>query len=404
MPEEPRIVVLSTLFPSPAQPNAGVFIRERMFRVGQKFPIVVVAPVPWFPFQGVLRHFRAHFRPDAPVFENMMGVKVFRPRFISFPGLFKFMDGFFMALGSLSIMRQLKKTFNFNVIDAHFGYPDGYAATLLGNWLKVPVTITMRGTEVPHAREKLRRKFLVKALQSATRLFAVSSSLKQHAVNLGVNEQKVLVVGNGIDLKKFYPIEKTQARKQITIEDSSKVLLTIGALVERKGFHRVLEILPRLTKKYPKILYLIVGGPSAEGDWTQHLQQQVEEMNLGNNVRFLGPRPPDELKNILSAADVFVLPTSNEGWANVILEAMACGLPVVTTDVGGNSEVVCRPELGTIVPFGDSEKLFDAVDQALTRNWNRQLILEYAQANSWDTRVGLLAEQFEKIVNRDKIV
>jgi teichuronic acid biosynthesis glycosyltransferase TuaC len=105
---KPRIVVFSTLFPNSVQPNAGVFIRERMFRVGKKIPIVVVAPSPWFPLQGLLRRFRPHFRPDAPVYEEMMGVQVFRPRFICIPGVLKFLDGFFMALGSSGIMPQLK--------------------------------------------------------------------------------------------------------------------------------------------------------------------------------------------------------------------------------------------------------------------------------------------------------
>ena len=146
---------------------------------------------------------------------------------------------------------------------------------------------------------------------------------------------------------------------------------------------------------------MIAGGASVEGDWTQRLKQQVEDLNLSRHVRFLGPIPPDELKSILSAADLFVLPTSNEGWANVLLEAMACGLPIVTTDVGGNAEVVCQPELGTIVPFDDSAKLLSAVDQALTQIWDQQYILDYAKANSWDTRVDILVDEFEKIVNNE---
>jgi len=108
---EPRIVVFSTLFPSPVQPNAGIFIRERMFRVGKKIPIAVVAPSPWFPLQGLLRRFRPHFRPVAPAYEGMIGVEVFRPRFFCIPGVFKFLDGFFMAHGSLGVMRKIQKEF-----------------------------------------------------------------------------------------------------------------------------------------------------------------------------------------------------------------------------------------------------------------------------------------------------
>jgi glycosyltransferase involved in cell wall biosynthesis len=115
-------------------------------------------------------------------------------------------------------------------------------------------------------------------------------------------------------------------------------------------------------------------------------------------VHFLGPLQPDDLKYALSAADIFVLATRNEGWANVFLEAMACGLPVVTTDVGGNAEVVCRDELGSIVPFGDGAALQQALDNALDKDWDRAAILDYARANQWDTRVTQLLLAFDGIM------
>ena len=122
---EPRLVVFTTLFPHPGQPNAGLFIRERMFRVGKVLPLIVVAPVPWFPLQGLIRRWRPHFRPDAPRREIQDGFEVLHPRFFSVPRLFKHLDGFFMAVGCLPTLLHLKKRFDFNIIDAHFAYPDG---------------------------------------------------------------------------------------------------------------------------------------------------------------------------------------------------------------------------------------------------------------------------------------
>ena len=115
---------------------------------------------------------------------------------------------------------------------------------------------------------------------------------------------------------------------------------------------------------------------------------------------FLGALPPDELKVPLSAADVFVLATRNEGWANVFLEAMACGLPVVTTAVGGNAEVVAHAGLGTLVPFGDQDELTRAMADALRRDWDRDAIVAHAEANGWDQRVAVLSEEFSGIVAR----
>jgi glycosyltransferase involved in cell wall biosynthesis len=295
---------------------------------------------------------------------------------------------------------RLKKRFEFDLIDSHFAYPDGYAAGLLGKWLKVPVSITLRGTEVPHSKKWIRRRLMLKALQRADRVFAVSDSLKQHVVSLGAEAGKIRVIGNGVDTQKFSPTSKTEARKQLGLVADDKVLISVGALVERKGFHRVIELLPGLLTEFPNLKYLVVGGPSPEGDWSNRLRQQVAELNLEKVVLFQGAMPSEQLKIPFSAADIFVLATSNEGWANVFLEAMACGLPVITTDVGGNKEVVCSEELGAIVPYGNGELLQEAIKSALGREWNREEILVYAADNSWDSRVETLEQEFLRLAAR----
>ena len=395
--KQPNLLVFSTLFPHPGQPNAGLFIRERMFRVGKVLPLVVVAPVAWFPFQGIIRKWRPHFRPSAPRTEIQDGVEIYHPRFFSVPGIFKRLDGFFLALGALPTLRRLRKIHSFNVIDAHFAYPDGYAATLLGKWLDIPVTITLRGTEIRHSMDRTLRKPLITALKRAAKIFSVSDSLKQHAIGLGIDPAKIQVVGNGVDTEKFHPLPKHEARQQLGLPPDAPVLISVGGLVERKGFHRVIECLPSLRLAFPGLQFLIIGGASAEGDWRARLQELVACLSLQDTVRFLGAIPPDKLKLPLSASDVFVLATSNEGWANVFLEAMACGLPVVTTRVGGNEEVVANPELGSLVPFGDQKALEQAIAEALKKNWNREAIMAYARENSWDSRVQLLNDAFTQL-------
>jgi teichuronic acid biosynthesis glycosyltransferase TuaC len=397
---EPRVVVLATLFPHAGQPTTGLFIRERMFRVARVFPLTVVAPLPWFPFQGLLRRWKPHFRPVAPVMDVQEGIEVRRPHFLSVPGAFKWLDGFFMAVGCLPTLLRLKRTFAFNVIDAHFAYPEGYAATLLGRWLRVPVSITLRGTEVPLARDPRRRLRIVKALRRAMRIVSVSDSLKRHAASLGVAADKILVVRNGVDAAKFHRLDKRRARLKLGLTADGPVLVSVGALVERKGLHRVIECLPGLCRRFPGLRYLIVGGAGPEGDLSAQLRSRVVELGLQDCVVFLGALAPEELRVPLSAADIFVLATRNEGWANVFLEAMACGLPVVTTDVGGNAEVVSDAKLGVIVPFGQPDQLEQAIADALVRDWDRDAIVAYAEANSWDRSISMLTEEFAAIVAR----
>ncbi|MFA5984835.1 MAG: glycosyltransferase [Methylococcaceae bacterium] len=395
----PKLLVYSSLFPSNVRPNAGVFIKERMFRVAQHLPIVVVSPVPWFPFQNLLRYWKPNFRPQPVSYAVMENIKIYYPRFFSIPGFLKSFDGFFMAVASVYTLYKIKKEHKFNIIDAHFAYPDGYAASLLGRWFNVAVTITLRGTEVPLSKMPGRKRCILSALKHADKVFAVANALKQHVVGLGADAEKIQVVGNGVDSDIFYALDKTQARAFFNVPLDAKVLVSVGGLVLRKGFHRVLEVLPVLLKEYPNLIYLIVGGDSPEGNIKASLLQQVNDLGLDEHVRFLGALPAGKLKLPLSAADAFVLATANEGWANVFLEAMACGLPVVTTDVGGNKEVICNEKLGIIVPFGDSAALSKAILKTLGSHWNKQEIIGYAESNSWDKRVQVLVEEFNGLVS-----
>lgn len=397
----PALLVYSSLFPHRGQPNAGVFIRERMFRVARELPMVVVVPVPWFPLQSLLRLLRPHFRPAAPRFEQQNGIDVYFPRYLCFPGILKRLDGILMALGSFLTVRRLRKERSIELIDSHFAYPDGYAAVQLGKWLEVPVTVTLRGTELRMSKTPSLCKKMLQALDGATRVFSVADSLKQLVGLHGADTRKIQVVGNGVDIETFAATPRAKARQMFGLSEDDKVLISVGGLVPRKGYHRVIEVLPDLIAQFPTLRYLIVGGASPEGDYTQVLQQQVRALGLGEHVLFLGPKPSTELKFALSAADVFVLATENEGWANVFLEAMACGLPVVTTRVGGNAEVVVNERLGSLVDFGNSAQLREAIQTALKTKWDNDYIVDYARSNCWDGRVATLVRHFRELTAPD---
>lgn len=394
---EPRLLVYSSLFPSPNDPTAGVFIRERMFRVGKHLPVVVVSPKAWSPFDWLIRLRKPRFRPTAPYHEEQQGIAVYSPRFFSLPGVLKHWDSTFMAIGSYPTLRRLKREFGFDLIDAHFGYPDGHAASLLARWFRVPLTITLRGSEKTYAETPAFRKRISAGMHTASMVFGVSDSLRQLAVRLGAPEARTLAVGNAVDGNRFHPVDRTEARRRFGLNESDPVIISVGWLIERKGFHRVIDVLPELIKQHPNLRYLIVGGATGADNMEAQLRQQVVGLGLQDHVHFLGSMPPDDLKWPLSAADVFVLATRREGWANVFLEAMACGLPVVTTDVDGNPEVVCREELGEIVPFGNATALRDAINRSLRKSWNKDAIGTYAAENTWDSRIATLCRVFRSL-------
>lgn len=395
---KPTVIVISSLFPSRQLPNAGIFIKERMFRVARHLPLVVVSPRPWFPFQGLVRKFVPYYRPDAPSMETMDGITVYRPKFFSLPVIFRSLDGYWMAKSVRSVLKKILDNSNDIILDAHFAYPDGACAYHLSKYFNLPYLITIRGTEVPLSKTILRKKAMLRALGQANGIIAVANSLKNHIVSLGIEKDKITTIGNGVDIEKFKLHDKSQSRLILGLNMEQKVLITVAGLVPRKGIHYVIETLPALISEFGNLKYIVVGGASAEGDWGDKLKTRVKDLELQDHVIFLGQQPHDQLAQLISCADVFVLATSNEGWANVFLESFACGVPVVTTDVGGNNEVVCSDRLGVIIPFYELENLAAVLSTCLNKDWDRDYILSYAKDNTWENRVGqilgLISEKF----------
>ncbi|MCG5524351.1 glycosyltransferase [Ectothiorhodospira haloalkaliphila] len=392
----PALVVFTHVFPNSVHPTYGVFVQERMFRVAETLPVTVVAPVPWFPGQGILRRFRPGYRPPVPYHEVQQGIDVYHPRFLSIPRYFKFLDGLFEAVFCFPLLQRLKRQGRLDILDAHFVYPDGVAAWLLGKWLGVPHTITLRGTILRIARTRSRRWQALRAMNQAAKVFSVADALRQTAIGMGVGPGHVQVVPNGVNLELFSREDQAACRAALKLPPDAKVIITVGTLNERKGFHRVIEQMPELLKRYPDLIYLAVGGENPDGD-RGRLERLAQHLGVADHVVFLGHQSPDRLKYIYSAADLFVLATQGEGWANVFLEAAACGLPIVTTRVGGNAEVVSSDAVGELVPFGDGDALRCAVLSALDRNWNIDGLSQYVAHCAWENRIPALVAAFKSI-------
>ncbi|MFH0731163.1 MAG: glycosyltransferase [Pseudomonadota bacterium] len=394
-----RILTLTTVFPNFRQPLLGLFIKERMRHVAARKMVRVVAPVPVSPLDPVARWLKPGFRPATPEYGiSEPSFIVDHPPFLCFPGLFKALDGVFYFFSLYYFLKTMKRYYNFDMVDAHFAYPDGVAAALLSKVFNIPFTITLRGTEAAYTKIPSRKKQMQWALHKAARVICVSESLGKVAQQLSTDKQKIRVIPNGVDTNRFSPIEKSAARRFLRLDDDAKVLLTVGGLVERKGFHRVIDILPKIKASFGNVVYLIVGGSSVEGDFSRKLGDMVNKKGLSNVVRFEGAIQPKDLAVYYSAADLFVLPTSNEGWANVFLESLACGTPVITTDVGGNREVIVNSDLGTIVPFGDAMRLETAVTNGLKKEWNPQRLIGYARQRTWDKVAEEVVSVFEEVV------
>jgi glycosyltransferase involved in cell wall biosynthesis len=371
-----EVLVFSTVFPNAAQPHHGVFVRERTRGLLPEAGVRVVAPTPWFPFVSGLR---PGYRPRVPREEVQDGVRVLHPRYLSFPGVLKCLDGVLLFLSTLPTLARLRRERRFDAIDAHFVYPEGLAAVLHGLVFRVPVLITLRGMLPLLVRYRLRRPQLRFALRRAARVIAVSGSLKQDAVAEGIEPARVRVIENGIDPGLFHPVDRVEARRSLGLPEGGPLLVSVGTLAPRKGFHLVMEALASLR---PDLRFAIVGGAGAEGAMEPELRDLAARLGLGERVIFAGPRDRGELADWYSAADLFVLASAHEGCPNVVLEALACGTPVVATPVGNVPELLDRPQVG-IVAERQVPALAAAIAEALSRPWDREAIRARIGSRTW---------------------
>jgi len=389
-----RVLTLSTVFPNIRQPAFGVFVAERMRRVARHCDVSVVAPVPWFPGNGWIRPHWA----GVPSTEGQDGFRIYHPRVLCVPRYAKWSDGALYAASLLPFLLRLRRRFPFDLIDAHFAYPDGVAAALLGGVLRVPVVITLRGSIVRLRHYPLHRPQLRWAMRRAARVLAVSQSLKEVAAGLGVAAEHIRVIPNGVDADVFVPREPADARRAVGLPLDRTIILSVGGLNEGKGHHRVVAQLPALATRFPDLLYVIVGGARAGDSARPLIEGTAARLGVSDRVRLVGERPHDEIAAWLAAADLFCLATRSEGWANVLLESLACGTPVVSTRVGGNAEIVSHEGLGILVPAEDDRALAAAIREGLERRWDPHLLVAHAQAHSWDSAVRGVLDEFRRVL------
>ena len=333
---------------------------------------------PYFPLLGL---FRPHLGMGVPRVEEVDGMTVHDVRFFYLPCVTKARDGHRLASSLARYLRSAKRELP-DVLDAHFCFPTGAGAVEVGRAIKRPVVMTLRGTLASYA-DDARRPKLIEALRGADRVISVSRALAATAKGIAGEDLNVQVIPNGVHTDRFCRGSASDARRQLALPESAPILLTVGGLVPRKGVHRVLSALPELIKQYPDLLYVVVGGRSAEGNDKQRIRRLTRDLGVEEHVRFVGAVLHTDLPLWYQAASLFVLSTANEGWANVLQESLATGTPVVTTDVGGNREVVGSDDHGIVLPFDDSAALVEGVATALERDWDTRVIAEWGGRRSW---------------------
>jgi glycosyltransferase involved in cell wall biosynthesis len=387
-----KILTFSTLFPNSEKPGHGIFVETRLRHLvaSGKVEARVVAPVPWFPsthprFGDYARQARV------PREEQRHGLRVAHPRYLTLPKIGMNVAPLLLAQAvKPTIARMLDEGYDFDLIDAHYFYPDGVAAAMLGRYFNKPLVITARGSDITLLPNyPLPRRMIRWAAQRADAVITVCNALRDEVAALGIDAGRVTSLRNGVDLQLFRPLDE---RAERTNNASLFTLLTVGHLVPVKAQELIIAALPLL----PGVRLVVAG----DGPNRQMLEELARSLQVADRVEFLGAVPQAQLRGHYGAADALVLASSREGWANVLLESMACGTPVVASRVYGTPEVVAAPEAGVLMAERTPQGVADAVN-ALRANYpDRAATRRYAEGFSWDDTTAGQLSLFEDILNR----
>lgn len=390
-----RILALSTLFPSRAYPNFGIFVLNRLKAIHRYHDISVIAPVPTFPFKSRFRRFRNF---DAiPAREEIDGLEVEHPHFFTIPHYFKWTDAVFLFLSTLRTISRLSKRNKFDLIDVHWSYPEILTAFIWTRFLGNRFIVTIRGKETLYSLERSLRKYIIEVLlRRADAVITLSTELKELVMSIGVAKEKIHVVPNGVDISRFYRIDQQECRKRVGIKEGKKVILSAGSLILRKGHHNIIELLPIISKKYDLELY-VIGSPSPEGDDRGFLENMVRRLRL-DNVHFVGNVPNKDLVYWYNASDIFCLPSTGEGCPNVVLEALSCGTPVIASNVGDVNNIIDSKLKGFVFDLEKPGELENCLDRAFECQWDREAISASMQERTWDMCAKYIDSIYKKVL------
>ena len=387
-----RVLSLSTLYPNDHTPNFGVFVERQMQAVAARgdVQLTLLNPIGLPPFPLALHPRYRRLRGVAMV-EQRGGVPVLRPRFTLLPGIGGRFNAGAIARAVLPLARQLHADAPFDLVDAQFFYPDGPAAVRIGRALNLPISIKARGADIHHWGHAPGTARQVRdAGLAATGLLAVAGGIADDMAALGIPHDKITIHRTGLDRSVFRPLDKAEARARLNLPADAPLLATVGALIPRKGQAFAIEALAQL----PDTHLLLAGAGADEAA----LRARAAALGLTERVHFLGAVPHGELPWVLSAADVFVLPTASEGLANAWVEALACGTPVVTTPIPGAQELLTDPAWGRMTER-EGTAIAAAVRDLLAAPPARANVLRGAAPFSWEANAAALVEHWRRLVS-----
>ena len=381
-----RLLTFTTLYPNRAQPFHGLFVERRLRRLVATGAVQarVVAPVPWFPWRSKAFGSYARFA-RVPSVEDVDGLRVTHPRYPVIPKVGMGVAPSLMASFVGRHVRNVLRQRDFDLVDAHYFYPDGVAAARIARTLRRPLVITARGSDVNLiATYASARRQILRAAEEAAAIITVSDALRRKLLDLGVRDDKITVLRNGVDLAEFRPDEHAAARV------TGRALLSVGQLVIGKGH----DVAIRAVSEIPDARLVIAG----DGPLRRDLERLAQSCGAKDRVTFLGQVNQEALLRCYNAADATILASAREGMPNVVLESLACGTPVIASSVGGIPEIMTSEVAGVMLEETSPDCLREAILKVLRSTRSRSLVRAFAQRFSWEPTIGAQVALYRKVL------
>jgi glycosyltransferase involved in cell wall biosynthesis len=367
-----RITVVTSYFPTSARPYGGNSAFQTLRLLKPHASIEVVCPLERYPGIPGLKPPR-YQRADL----NWQP-KEFPTTYVEYP-VIPIVTRPFNGRVCAGILLPHVRMSRPDLILNYWLYPDGYAAVRVGRELGVPVIVGAIGSDLRRRNDPITIRLVRQTMLQADAVITVSEELRRRAMAQGIPADKVTAILNGCDTAVFHPGDRTAARRQVGCDAESELLVYAGNLLASKGLGELMEAFLELAKLRTGLRLALIG----QGPYGQTLARRAAAAGMEGRVTLPGRRDATGIAQWMRAADVFCLPSYSEGCPNVVVEALACGRPVVATEVGGIPELV-KGTSGILIPPRDSEALRAALDRALSRPWDSAEIAR-TSTRSWET-------------------
>jgi len=397
-----KILALSYLFPNRVHRNYGVFVLNRLKAVNKHVSVHVINPIPWSPIHRFLPRYSKY--NTIPLKDEIDGLTIYHPRFLSIPKFFKFIEAYSYKRAVRKVLMLEKGLLGYDIVDMHWTFPDIIAGVNLCKEYNLPSILTIRGREAFHIDEGNYQEHSVsKNIPKITRIISLSNELKDISIKKS-GKNNVNVIRNGVDTDRFYYIEKAASTIKQTINSKEIVILIVGSLNYGKGFDLIISALAELRYKTDlNIKLYIIGSHGPAGDNRKELHSLIQSLDIEPYVEFVGEVLNKDLVHWYNSSDLFCLASRSEGSPNVLTEALACGCPSLTTDVGSAREIIeIKDGLGICIEKHDAILIEHAILKILNTKYDRKDNSLFYSKFNWEWCGEQVVTIYDDVLSGDK--